>query len=83
MTANVLLVDDDEGVLHALERVLRRGGYRVSAYLDAETALRRSHPVSPTSTGQKTTRSSWTTKRSELPAVTVPELAFIGEFRLQ
>ncbi len=40
MIANVLLVDDDEGVLGALERVLLRGGYNVRPASDAATALR-------------------------------------------
>ncbi len=40
MIANILLVDDDEGVLRALERVLLRGGYNVRPVSDAATALR-------------------------------------------
>jgi DNA-binding NtrC family response regulator len=39
MLGNVLLVDDDGGVLRAIARLLRRGGYHVTPFLDATTAL--------------------------------------------
>ena len=39
MPADILLVDDDDGVLRALERVLRRAGHQVCAMDDPVAAL--------------------------------------------
>jgi len=39
MSAKILLVDDDAGVLSALDRLLRRQGYEVTTFLRAEEAL--------------------------------------------
>jgi len=47
MCPTVYLVDDDERILMALERVLRLGGYRVEVHRSAEEFLDRHDPESP------------------------------------
>ncbi|MFK7885362.1 MAG: response regulator [Gammaproteobacteria bacterium] len=39
MHTDILLVDDEPGVLRSLERLLRRNGYRVEKFTDASEAL--------------------------------------------
>jgi DNA-binding NtrC family response regulator len=39
MLGNILLVDDDDGVLRAITRLLRRSGYQVKPFIDAAAAL--------------------------------------------
>ena len=40
MSANILIVDDDQGVLEVLSRLVQSGGYSTRTALDGRTALR-------------------------------------------